>query len=201
MTLVKDRSPSHILGFPLLCSFTKASKRSRHELYRHDGISFFVNLLNTDISTKWQIRVLGALEACVTSDGAGVEKILCEQQNLSVLIEVFKNSPLGSQPFLEPYMKILADGSLKRLNQALGESNLVQSVKERLQGRERNQYARRTLMEILKSLFEGHQNAKVMISQFSLYGLVEGLSKNDNALIVKQLATDLLRAFNVQRLL
>ena len=40
-----------------------------------------------------------------------------------------------------------------------------------------------------------------MISQFSLYGLVEGLAKNESAILVKQIATDLLQAFKVQRML
>eukprot|EP00658_Telonema_sp_P-2_P036433 TRINITY_DN2635_c0_g1_i3.p1 TRINITY_DN2635_c0_g1~~TRINITY_DN2635_c0_g1_i3.p1 ORF type:complete len:343 (-),score=96.48 TRINITY_DN2635_c0_g1_i3:259-1287(-) len=200
MALVDQKTPSHILGLPLLCSFTTSSKRSRVELYRHDGVSFFIELLNV-LPPKWQVRVLEALKDCVVNDGPGVEKIMCEEQNIAVLVSVFAGCPLGSQHFLDPLMEMLADRNLKHLNQTLGESSLVQSVKIRLQGKERDPHCRLKLIKILKSLYEGHRNAKVIISQFSLYGLVEGLAKNENAILVKQIATELLCAFNVQRLL
>ena len=176
MALVSKRTPSHILALPLLCSLSTSSKRSRVELYRHDGVSFFVQLLVSGVSTTWQVkyptgtataqirmqvRVLEALAACAMSDGKGVEKIISEEQNIAVLVDVFADSPLSSPHFLEPYTQMLADTNLEHLNRALGQSSLVQSVSTRLQGREKDPHARLKLMKILKSLYAGHENAKV----------------------------------------
>jgi len=193
-----EPGPRAPLALPMLCAMALSMSRlCRAELYKHDGVQFFIKLMQ---HKNWQAKCLEAIAACLNQyDLAKVEPILLDKANnranISTLTAVFYD---GGPELYESFLKILE--SSNAVNEALGsESHVITKLKKI--GEESNDaHARVNLIKMLQAIYKCHGNPKQLISQHALTSLVEEVSMNDKSSeIVKEIAKKLLRAFEIQK--
>ena len=104
---------------------------------------------------------------------------------------------------LEPMLKIAYNSSsvnqaLGRLDARSGKSPFIVALVSRLE--HPNALARRMLLAILTSLYEKHRSPKQLVARHKLVPLVRRLSTRDPGVLVQQIASQLLRAFEAHDL-
>ncbi|KAJ1636272.1 hypothetical protein T492DRAFT_835482 [Pavlovales sp. CCMP2436] len=80
-----------------------------------------------------------------------------------------------------------------RVNQALGDSRFVPKLVERLS--HPTPVIRVALLRMLTSVYEHHRNPKKMVMEHNLMRLVERMVHSDKAVLVKEIAGQLQKAF------
>jgi serine/threonine protein kinase len=78
-----QRSHYRQLALPIICDLAHTSGATRIELWKHDGVPFFVNLLKENY---WQTFALNSLAVWLAHDTENVQSLLIESDNLYKLI-------------------------------------------------------------------------------------------------------------------
>eukprot|EP01027_Heterolobosea_sp_BB2_P026345 GEZU01040564.1.p1 GENE.GEZU01040564.1~~GEZU01040564.1.p1 ORF type:complete len:126 (+),score=52.41 GEZU01040564.1:91-468(+) len=116
-------------------------------------------------------------------------------ENIKRLIEVFKvdsyNTFVSMLPSIEKILK-----SSKEVNAALGASDFVAILVNHLKKNYPDALVRLNLLKILRLIYEFHPNPKLLITQHDLMGLVRNVVNNDKAVLVNEMASNLLNAFD-----
>jgi hypothetical protein len=93
---------------------------------------------------------------------------------------------------LPPLIRIL---QLKRLNRALGESEMVMQVLKRLHHPEA--VVRKGVLQVIQMLYEHAPDARAFIVKHELHGILERVVQEDESKLVQEQARVLLRAIMV----
>lgn len=83
--VVLDKSPMKEFALPILLDFAHTSNATRKELWKNDGVTFFVDLLEGH-SQYWQAIALNSLAVWLTNDTAQVGQVLIQPNCLNKLI-------------------------------------------------------------------------------------------------------------------
>lgn len=86
--VVLDKSPMKEFALPILLDFAHTSNATRKELWKNDGVTFFVDLLEGH-SQYWQAIALNAIAVWLTNDTTPVGQILIQPTCLNRLIRKF----------------------------------------------------------------------------------------------------------------
>ncbi|KAF2069497.1 hypothetical protein CYY_009186 [Polysphondylium violaceum] len=187
---INTHSPLNQFALPIVCDLAH-SKKARPELWKHDGVSFYLGLLQ---ERYWQVNALDSLAVWVNDETFKVEKIISTPENIKKLIWVFVN--VESQSFagiLEPLLKIITTSI--PVNILLGTHNeFIPKLIERLG--HSNPLVRLNLLKIISSIYECHPNAKKLIQDFKLYPIIQRIADTDKSVLVMKMASKLLEAFN-----
>lgn len=119
-TVATDMSPLKQFALPILCDMAHASMAAREELWRNDGVHFFLDLLS---EPYWQLDAIHSIAVWLSHDMERVEEIMLQPSNVVAIIRMFKNSRhTNFENMLEPLLDVVT--KCKRLNQAFGSSSL-----------------------------------------------------------------------------
>ncbi|KZV90279.1 hypothetical protein EXIGLDRAFT_837889 [Exidia glandulosa HHB12029] len=181
----EGNSPLKQFALPILCDLASAGKACRAALWQHDGLQMYLKLLS---DPYFQVSALEAILSWLQDETARVEDVLMQQPTLDTILKCFVSSKANSfENLLDPLLKIirlstpvalgLAKGQFfRRLIDRLGHAKAV---------------VRLNLLRILRAVCDVHPERTGLIEQFGLYGIVDKLARQDGAVLVRELAREI----------
>ncbi|XP_039037990.1 MAP3K epsilon protein kinase 1-like isoform X2 [Hibiscus syriacus] len=199
MNFIMSDSPLKQNALPLLCDMAHASRNSREQLRAHGGLDVYLSLLNDEV---WSVTALDSIAVCLAhdNDNRKVEQALLKKDAVQRLVKFFQSCP--DQHFvhiLEPFLKIITKSS--RINTTLAVNGLTPLLISRLD--HQDAFARLILLKLIKAVYEHHPRPKQLIVENDLPQKLQNLieERRDGQVLVKQMATSLLKALHVNTVL
>nr|ODO01011.1 STE/STE11/CDC15 protein kinase [Cryptococcus depauperatus CBS 7855] len=185
--VIENKSPLKQFALPILCDLANAGKGSRRLLWQNDGLTLYLNLLE---DPYWRVSALDAILAWMQDETARVEDGLLETSASDCLIKCFvQASGISFEGILDPFLKIL------RLSISLTSSISAPPFFSRLsESLERSTKAviKLNLLRLTKIVCESHPDRATLIERFGLVPIIERLSRQDGAVLVRELAKEVL---------
>ncbi|KAK8706548.1 hypothetical protein V6N13_050109 [Hibiscus sabdariffa] len=204
MNFIMSDSPLKQHALPLLCDMAHASRNSREQLRAHGGLDVYLSLLDDEL---WSVTALDSLAVCLAHDNDNhkVEQALLKKEAIQKLVKFFQCCP--EQHFvhiLDPFLKIITKSS--RINTTLAVNGLTPLLISRLD--HQDAIARLNLLKLIKSVYEHHPRPKQLIVENDLPQKLQNLieerrhgHKSGGQVLVKQMATSLLKALHINTVL
>ncbi|KDN41719.1 hypothetical protein RSAG8_07250, partial [Rhizoctonia solani AG-8 WAC10335] len=201
--IAETTSPLKQFALPLLCDLAGAGKSCRTYLWQHNGLELYLRLLSDPyfqvsaleaILAWWVIyrRIASPTHAMhrLQDETSRVEDFLIQADSLEAMLKCFTNSKANSfEGLLDPFLKIC------RLSQSVtlgicSKSQFFRRITDRLgHGKP---LTRLNLLRILRSVLDVHPDRTGLVKRYGLLEIVERLSKNDGAVLVRELAREIL---------
>ncbi|CAM8950675.1 unnamed protein product [Rhodiola kirilowii] len=204
MQFIMSGSPLKQYALPLLCDMAHASRNSREQLRAHDGLDVYLSLLDDE---SWSVTALDSIAICLAHDNDNhkVEQALLKKEAVQKLVKFFQCCP--EQHFvhiLEPFLKIITKSP--RLNTTLAVNGLTPLLIARLD--HQDAIARLNLLKLIKAVYEHHPRPKQLIVENNLPQKLQNLIeerrdglRSGGQVLVKQMATSLLKALHINTVL
>ncbi|KAL2591699.1 hypothetical protein AAZX31_12G026300 [Glycine max] len=199
MQFITSNSPLKQYALPLLCDMAHASRNSREQLRAHGGLDVYLNLLEDEL---WSVTALDSIAVCLAhdNDNRKVEQALLKKDAVQKLVKFFQGCP--EQHFvhiLEPFLKIITKSA--RINTTLAVNGLTPLLIARLD--HQDAIARLNLLRLIKAVYEHHPQPKKLIVENDLPEKLQNLigERRDGQVLVKQMATSLLKALHINTVL
>ncbi|XVE92897.1 hypothetical protein REPUB_Repub01dG0143100 [Reevesia pubescens] len=204
MNFIMSDSPLKPHALPLLCDMAHASRNSREQLRAHGGLDVYLSLLDDEL---WSVIALDSIAVCLAhdNDNRKVEQALLKKDAVQRLVKFFQCCP--EQHFvhiLEPFLKIITKSS--RINTTLAVNGLTPLLILRLD--HQDAIARLNLLKLIKAVYEHHPRPKQLIVENDLPQKLQNLieerrdgQRSGGQVLVKQMATSLLKALHINTVL
>ncbi|XP_050372503.1 MAP3K epsilon protein kinase 1-like [Argentina anserina] len=204
MHFIESNSPLKQYALPLLCDMAHASRNSREQLRAHGGLDVYLRLLEDEL---WSVTALDSIAVCLAhdNDNRKVEQALLKKDAVQKLVKFFQCCP--EQYFvhiLEPFLKIITKSS--RINTTLAVNGLTPLLITRLD--HQDAIARLNLLKLIKAVYEHHPRPKQLIVENDLPQKLQNLieerrdgQRSGGQVLVKQMATSLLKALHINTVL
>ncbi|XVF66979.1 hypothetical protein PTKIN_Ptkin10aG0083300 [Pterospermum kingtungense] len=204
MNFIMSDSPLKQHALPLLCDMAHASRNSREQLRAHGGLDVYLSLLDDEL---WSVTALDSIAVCLAhdNDNRKVEQALLKKDAVQRLVKFFQCCP--EQHFvhiLEPFLKIITKSS--RINTTLAVNGLTPLLISRLD--HQDAIARLNLLKLIKAVYEHHPRPKQLIVENDLPQKLQNLieerrdgQRSGGQVLVKQMATSLLKALHINTVL
>ncbi|KAG9078552.1 hypothetical protein FS749_009417 [Ceratobasidium sp. UAMH 11750] len=180
-------SPLKQFALPILCDLASAGKSCRALLWQYNGLELYLRLLS---DPYFQVSALEALLSWLQDEASRVEDFLIRADSLEAMLKCFTTSKANSfEKLLDPFLKIC------RLSQSItlgisSKSQFFQRITDRLgHGKA---VTRLNLLRILRAVFDVHPDRTGLVRRYGLMDIVERLSQNDGAVLVRELAREIL---------
>ena len=195
---IDSDSPLKQFAYPILFQLAKTSRRVRVELKKQEMVSFYLNVVRTEL--YWRSAAIECLAIWLSEDSARVGWMLCQPVAVNTLIDVFLTTGNSGQQYeklLMSFRKLIQ--SSVRLNQTLGQSPaFIAAIKQRLTTDTSNA-VRVNLLNLLSLLLVAHTDALMMSEQYGLVRLLEGLCEERDSVLVASLAQKMLERLSAER--
>ncbi|KAL5482758.1 CDC15_2 [Sanghuangporus weigelae] len=184
--IANSRSPLKQFALPILCDLASATKSCRTLLWQHDGLSLYLKLLD---DPYFQVSALEAILSWLQDETARVEDVLVKESSLDALVKCFVAAKTNSfENLLDPFLKICRIS--KTITLGIAKSQFFQRLIDRL-GHSKA-VVRLNLLRLLKTICDVHPSRSALVEKYGIYEIVEKLSKQDNAVLVRQLAREIM---------
>lgn len=118
-----------------------------------------------------------------------MEDVLTKEDSLDALVKCFVSAKANSfENLLEPFLKICRIS--KPVTLGIAKSQFFRRLIERLN--HSKAVVRLTLLRLLKAISDVHPNRTALVERYGIHELVEKLSKQDGAVLVRELARDIM---------
>lgn len=185
-SVVRADRPLKEFALPIFCDFAHASSTCRQVLWQHDGLRFYLSFL---CDPYWQVGALEAILIWLQFETATVEDHLIDDTSLGQLCQMVIETKANTiEGILEPLYKLLRLAPQVALR--IARPDFMQIISERL--RHRKTVVRLNILRILKTLCEAQTDNRQVLKDFGLTAQIEVLSKSDPAVLVKELARELI---------
>lgn len=197
-----DRPPKEFV-LPILCDMAHSGSKGRRYLWQNRGLEFYVSLLTDQY---WQVTALDAILVWLQEETANVENHLIDGSFTRAIISGFNTNKLNSfdSNLLEPLLKLL------RLSPgvaaSLAKPEMFAGIAQRLG--HKKAVVRLNLLRLVRAITDasdadlgsGDGTSTVNSSQVrSLMEAIQTLADMDSALLVRNLASELVRSHNEGR--
>ena len=193
--LVRTQRPVKEFALPILCDMAHSGKVGRKLLWQNKGLHFYVSLL---AEPYWQVTALDAIFVWLQEETAKVEEHLLRASFSDAIVRCFTN-PVNSigdgfENLLEPLQKLL------RLSPpvaaSLAHPELFKKTVQKLNNKKA--VVRGNLLRIIRSICDSTDEpstpGSALIRRYGLYDAVYRLSTSDPAILVRNMANDLIIA-------
>ncbi|KEH30576.1 MAP kinase kinase kinase [Medicago truncatula] len=199
MQFITSNSPLNQYALPLLCDMAHASRNSREQLRAHGGLDIYLNLLEDEF---WSVTALDSIAVCLAhdNDNRKVEQALLKKDAVQKLVIFFQSCPEAHfVHILEPFLKIITKSA--RINTTLAVNGLTPLLIAKLD--HQDAIARLNLLRLIKAVYEHHPQPKKLIVENDLPEKLQNLigERRDGQVLVKQMATSLLKALHINTVL
>ncbi|XP_020886128.1 MAP3K epsilon protein kinase 1 isoform X3 [Arabidopsis lyrata subsp. lyrata] len=204
MLFIMSDSPLKQYALPLLCDMAHASRNSREQLRAHGGLDVYLSLLDDEY---WSVIALDSIAVCLAQDNDNrkVEQALLKQDAIQKLVDFFQSCPERHfVHILEPFLKIITKSY--RINKTLAVNGLTPLLISRLD--HQDAIARLNLLKLIKAVYEHHPRPKQLIVENDLPQKLQNLieerrdgQRSGGQVLVKQMATSLLKALHINTIL
>ncbi|VVA96879.1 unnamed protein product [Arabis nemorensis] len=204
LLFIMSDSPLKQYALPLLCDMAHASRNSREQLRAHGGLDVYLSLLDDEY---WSVVALDSIAVCLAQDNDNrkVEQALLKKDAIQKLVNFFQSCPERHfVHILEPFLKITTKSS--RINTTLAVNGLTPLLISRLD--HQDAIARLNLLKLIKAVYEHHPRPKQLIVENNLPQKLQNLieerrdgQRSGGQVLVKQMATSLLKALHINTVL
>ncbi|CAB4384200.1 unnamed protein product [Rhizophagus irregularis] len=181
-----NKSPLKQFALPILCEMPHAGGDCRDLLWRHDILQLYLDLMTDQF---WQVNAIEAILVWLQEETEKVEPVLLQPKNIELILEAFITAKANSfENILEP-LHLITQLS-QSVTCALAQQNFFKRLLHRL-GHPKP-VVRLNLLKILKSVCDVHPQREAVVEQYGLYNIIEQMSKEDPAVLIKELAKEIL---------
>lgn len=187
--IMKTTRPPKEFALPILCDMAHSGKVVRKYLWQNKGLQFYVSLLEDQY---WQVTALDAIFIWLQEETAKVEKFLLEGNFIEAIVACF-NAPRASAfdyNLLEPLQKLLRLSS--PIAASLARSDLYSGILQKLN--HKKAVVRLNLLRIVKSICDYSDDQVEGIRAHPLFEAIRRLAENDNAVLVRNMAEELVKS-------
>ncbi|KAK8858460.1 hypothetical protein IAR55_002687 [Kwoniella newhampshirensis] len=186
-TVIQNKSPLKQFALPILCDLANAGKGSRRLLWQNDGMKLYLDLLE---DPYWRVSALDAILAWMQDETARVEDVLLEKSSSDNLVRCFvQASGVSFEGILDPFLKILRLST--SLTSCLSHPPFFHRLADTLD-RSTKAVVKLNLLRLTKVVCETHPDRESLVARFGLVEIVERLSRQDGAILVRELAKEVL---------
>ena len=188
--IVQTERPLKEFALPILCDMAHSGKVGRKILWQNEGLHFYVSLL---ADQYWAVTALDAIFIWLQEETAKVEEHLLREDSAfsDAVLQCFNESKADAfENLLEPLQKLL------RLSPPVAASLAHRSLFERsaVKVHAKKPLVRLNLLRVIRSICDASEEQGALISKFALLDSVEGLAKHDPAILVREMANDLVKS-------
>ncbi|KAH7325766.1 septation protein H [Stachybotrys elegans] len=191
-----DRPPKEF-ALPILCDMAHSGSKGRRYLWQNKGLDFYVSLLTDQY---WQVTALDAILVWLQEETANVESHLVDGSFTRAIVSCFNTNRLNAfdTNLLEPLLKLLRLSP--SVAASLAKPELFAGIAQRLG--HKKAVVRLNLLRLVRSIMDacepglgsGDGLRSVNSSQVrSLIDTIQTLAETDSAVLVRNLASELVR--------
>jgi len=185
--VIETSSPLKQFALPILCDLASAGKSCRTLLWQHDGLNLYLALL---ADPYFQVSALEAILFWLQDETARVEDTLAQADALDKLLNCFVNAKANSfENLLDPFLKICRLSSSLVMAIATS-SHFFRKLVDRLS--HSKAVVRLNLLRILRAVCDVTPDRAALVERYGLYDIVHKLSQRDGAVLVRELARDII---------
>ncbi|KAI1820179.1 hypothetical protein F4861DRAFT_524046 [Xylaria intraflava] len=191
LKIMKTDRPPKEFALPILCDMAHSGSKGRRYLWQNKGLDFYVSLLEDQY---WQVTALDAIFVWLQEETTKVEGHLLNARFTDAIVSCFHNPKINAfdPNLLEPLLKLL------RLSPALAASlakaDMYSGITRRLL--HKKAVVRLNLLRLVRNILEAREHESVLHTRErqlrSLLEAVRILAQNDAAVLVRNLASDLI---------
>ena len=188
LKITKTERPLKEFAYPILCDMAHSGKVGRRELWRNKGLAFYISLLS---DPYWQVTALDAIFIWLQEETYRVEQHLLDGSFTSAIIKCFTVSKaIAFENLLEPLQKLL------RLSPLVASSLARQDLCSRIMQKIHHNKAaiRLNLLRIFRSICDASDQQGGLLIQFGLLDAIAELEKSDPAVLVRNMASELIKS-------
>ncbi|KAF1926106.1 uncharacterized protein M421DRAFT_68369 [Didymella exigua CBS 183.55] len=190
--VVNDGGPLKEFALPVLLEMVNSGKVSRKMLWDAKGLAFYVSLLG---DVNWAVTALDAIFVWLQEETARVEQYLLSAQSnfTTAIITAYTSSGPSRSTFenmLEPLQKLV------RLSPPIAASLAVPEIFSRTEQKlnHKDAVTRLNLLRILRTICDAKEEGCWLIRAFGCYERITWLMEQDPAVLVRQMAEELVQA-------
>ncbi|KAF2275217.1 uncharacterized protein EI97DRAFT_475777 [Westerdykella ornata] len=188
--VVQQGGPLKEFALPILCELAHSGKVARKMLWDAKGLAFYIGMLS---DRNWQVTALDAIFVWLQEETARVEQYLLYSNFSTAIISSYTSPELSQATFesmLEPLQKIV------RLSPPIAASLAVPEIFTRTVQKlsHKDAVTRLNLLRILRTICDAREEECTLIKQFGVYDTIHHLSNYDPAILVRQMAEELVRS-------
>lgn len=192
-----DRPPKEF-ALPILCDMAHSGSKGRRYLWQNKGLDFFVSLLTDQY---WQVTALDAILVWLQEETANVESYLIEGNFTRAIVSTFNTNRLNAfdSNLLEPLLKLLRLSP--SVAASLAKPEMFAGIAQRLG--HKKPVVRLNLLRLVRNIMDacepgignGDGTRSLNSSQVrSLMDAIQTLAEKDSAVLVRNLASELVRS-------
>lgn len=187
--IVLTERPLKEFALPILCDMAHSGKVGRKLLWQNKGLQFYIGLL---ADQYWAVTALDAIFIWLQEETAKVEEHLLATAGFSeAIVQCFNDSkPDAFENLLEPLQKLL------RLSPpvaaSLAHPDLFTRTVHRLHSKKA--LVRLNLLRIIRSICDASDEQGALIRNYGLLDSVMDLAAHDPAILVREMASELVRS-------
>lgn len=186
--IIKTERPLKEFAYPILCDMAHSGKVGRRELWRNKGLPFYISLL---ADPYWQVTALDAIFIWLQEETARVEDALLDGSFTQGILKCFTTSKANSfENLLEPLQKLLRLSPPVALS--LAHPDLFSRILQKLSSNKA--VVRLNLLRIVRSICDASDDQGTIIRRYGLMDAIERLAEVDGAVLVRNLAGELIKA-------
>ncbi|ODA80767.1 hypothetical protein RJ55_03726 [Drechmeria coniospora] len=193
--MTTDRPPKEF-ALPILCDMAHSGSKGRRYLWQNKGLHFYVSLLTDQY---WQVTALDAILVWLQEETANVESHLVDGNFTEAIVSCFSTSRLNAfdSNLIEPLLKLLR--LCPSVAASLAKAEMFGGIAQRLGHKKavvRLNLLRliRTIMDACESgLGSGDDSQAMSLQVRMLMNSIQTLAETDSAVLVRNLAAELLR--------
>ncbi|KAF2720777.1 hypothetical protein K431DRAFT_313069 [Polychaeton citri CBS 116435] len=189
--IVRTERPLKEFALPILCDMAHSGKVGRKVLWQNKGLQFYISLL---ADQYWQVTALDAIFIWLQEETAKVEEhLLASSEFTSAIVQCFNESKGDAfENLLEPLQKLLRLSPQVAAN--LAHPDLFQRTVVRLHTKKA--LVRLNLLRVIRSICDARVEDRggELLCTYGLLTAVADLAKNDPAILVREMANELVKS-------
>ncbi|KAM0715256.1 hypothetical protein Q7P37_008754 [Cladosporium fusiforme] len=187
--IVKTERPLKEFALPILCDMAHSGKVGRKLLWQNKGLQFYIGLL---ADQYWAVTALDAIFIWLQEETAKVEEQILNTTGFSeAIVQCFNESKADAfENLLEPLQKLL------RLSPPVAASLAHPDLFTRtiLRLHSKKALVRLNLLRIIRSICDASDEQGALIRTYGLFDSVTDLAVHDPAILVREMASELVRS-------
>ncbi|UNI20940.1 Non-specific serine/threonine protein kinase [Purpureocillium takamizusanense] len=198
LRIMKTARPPKEFALPILCDMAHSGSKGRRYLWQNKGLAFYVTLLTDQY---WQVTALDAILVWLQEETANVESHLVDGHFTRAIVSCFGTNRLNAfdSNLLEPLLKLLRLSP--SVAASLAKPEMFAGIAQRLG--HKKAVVRLNLLRLVRTIMDSCEpglgtgdgsrtlnNAQIR----SLMNSIQTLAETDTAVLVRNLAAELLRS-------
>ncbi|KAK2729588.1 hypothetical protein CKAH01_02562 [Colletotrichum kahawae] len=201
MKIMQTDRPPKEFALPILCDMAHSGIKGRRYLWQNKGLDFYVSLL---ADQYWQVTALDAIFIWLQEETAKVESHLLDGKFTDAIVACFHTNKLNSfdANLLEPLLKLLRLSP--SIAGSLAKPEMFAGIGQRLG--HKKAVVRLNLLRLVRNIMDacdsemlgmGNGSSSLNIKQVrSLFDAIQTLAGKDSAVLVRNLASELVKSHN-----